>query len=141
MSTDDIDTTTGIDDLDMIDDLPISARPALAAVSTQCIAEHAALEGMIIARHRPGDPARAAEEAHAEVASLAARVMPSREDDETPDSWYRRGVHDGIMCAWERRVFSPPTIPMSDLELYTSGYAHACSVVLRVVQEGARHGR
>jgi hypothetical protein len=129
-------------DVDTIDNLPNPRRPMLAAVSTQTIAEHAAAEGLAVSRSSPRDPAGAAEASHAAVKAVADRVLPSSERDGSPDAWYRRGVRDGILCAWEGRSHRPPDdVPISDLELYVTGWAHASTVVLRVKSEGVRHGR
>ena len=46
MSTDDIDTTTGIDDLDMIDDLPRPTRDALTFLSAHVAVIHAVKQAL-----------------------------------------------------------------------------------------------
>ena len=46
MSTDDIDTTTGIDDLDMIDDLPRPTRNALTFLSAHVAVIHAVKQAL-----------------------------------------------------------------------------------------------
>jgi hypothetical protein len=128
-------------DVTEIDALPNPARPALAAVMVQTIAVTVTERALELRAGRPTDPSRAAVEAHDYIKEAAARVRPTHEDDETPDSWHRRGVADGILAAWQNLRHAPPTdIAVSDIELYMAGFAHASSVVIRVCQE-ARRGR
>jgi hypothetical protein len=128
-------------DIDDIDALPNPVRPALAAVMVQTIATAAARTALGIAADRPKDKPRAAIEARAHIKAATDRVRPVHDGDESPDAWYRRGVADGIVCAWEGRIHRPPTdIAVSDVELYSAGYSHAASVVLRIRSE-VRRGR
>jgi hypothetical protein len=129
------------DEITKIDARPNPARPALTGISVQTIAEAAARTALGIAADRPKDRPRAAIEARAHIQAATDRVRPVHDDDETPDAWYRRGVADGIVCAWGDRIHAPPTdIQISDLELYSAGYSHAASVVLRIRDE-VRRGR
>ena len=135
MSTDDIDTTTGIDDLDMIDDLPRPTRNALTFLSAHVAVIHAVKQAL------QAEP----ENQLAVLTRYMGAVLPVDPADNSLDAWARHGLFSGAQSAWDGGCRDyPRDLPntAAHRQIYVGAHATAIMWVNAIRKdEGVRHGR